>query len=91
MLKSWRVFHYLRPYLPIFALASLLMAVTAAFEGFRALLVRPILDNVLVLSSSPSARIELLKWPFASDRKLYLDQINPFSSADIAVVWDCCW
>ena len=61
------------------------MAVTAAFEGFRALLVRPILDNVLVLSSSPAARIELLKWPFLSDRKLYLDQINPFPTADIAV------
>jgi ATP-binding cassette, subfamily B, bacterial MsbA len=85
MLKSWRVFHYLRPYLPLFALASLLMAATAAFEGFRALLVRPILDNVLVLSSSPAARIELLKWPFSSEGRLYLDQVNPFPSADIAV------
>ncbi|MSO22036.1 MAG: ABC transporter ATP-binding protein [Acidobacteria bacterium] len=62
------------------------MAVTAAFEGFRALLVRPILDNVLVSSSSLTARIELLKWPFSSERRLYLDQINPFPSADIAVV-----
>jgi ABC-type multidrug transport system fused ATPase/permease subunit len=86
MLKSWRVFYYLRPYLPIFAIASLLMAVTAAFEGFRALLVRPILDNVLVLSSASATRIELLKLPFFSQQKLYLDQINPFPSADIAVV-----
>ena len=86
MLKSWRVFHYLRPYLPVFAIASLLMAVTAAFEGFRALLVRPILDNVLVLSSSPATRVELLKWPFSSEHRLYLDQINPFPSADLAVV-----
>jgi len=85
MLKSWRVFHYLRPYGPVFALASLLMAVTAAFEGFRALLVRPILDNVLVSSPSLTARIELLKWPFSSERRLYLDQINPFPAADIAV------
>ena len=85
MLKSWRVFHYVRPYLHIFAFASLFMAAAATFEGFRALLVRPILDNVLVLSTSPATRIELLKWPFVSEGSLYLDQINPFPSLEIAV------
>ncbi|MBM3803280.1 MAG: ABC transporter ATP-binding protein [Acidimicrobiia bacterium] len=84
MLKSWRVFHYLRPYLPIFGLASLFMAAAAAFEGFRALLVRPLLDNVLVLSSASNVRIELVKWPL-SGRSVYLDQVNPFPSSDIAV------
>lgn len=62
------------------------MAATAAFEGFRALLVRPILDNVLVFSPSPAGRIELLRWPFSTEGRLYLDQVNPFPFSEIALV-----
>lgn len=85
MLRSWRVFHYLKPYLHVIVSALLLMGLAATFEAFRALLVRPILDNVLVSSSSPG-RIELLTWPPFSNGRVYLDQVNPFPFRDIALV-----
>ena len=86
MLRSWRILQYLKPYLHIFIPAFLLMGFAAAFEGFRALLVRPILDSVLVFSPSPSGRVELLTWPPFSDGKIYLDQVNPFPYQQIALV-----
>ncbi len=85
MLRPWRVFQYLKPYLHVFLVAFLLMGVAAAFEAFRALMVRPILDNVLI-SSSATERIELLAWPPFSSGRVYLDQVNPFPVHDIVLV-----
>lgn len=85
MLRSWRLFHYVKPYLPILAVAFLLMGVTAIFEALRALLVRPIIDNLLVFSAAPP-RVELLTWPPFSQGKIYLDQINPFPIKEIALL-----
>jgi subfamily B ATP-binding cassette protein MsbA len=62
------------------------MGVAAVFEGFRALLIRPILDNVLVFSPATSIRVELFTWPPFSDGRIYLDQINPFPYEQIALV-----
>jgi subfamily B ATP-binding cassette protein MsbA len=84
MLRSWRIVHYLKPYLLVFGFSFVLMAVAALLEGFRALLIRPILDNVL--SYSTSDRIELLTWPPFSHHKLYLDQVNPFPYSQLVVV-----
>jgi subfamily B ATP-binding cassette protein MsbA len=86
MLRSWRIFQYVKPYLHIFTLAFLLMGVAAGFEGFRALLIRPILDNVLVFTPAAPVRIELITWPPFSGGKLYLDQVNPFPFQQVAVV-----
>ena len=77
MLKSWGIARFIKPYLYVLLFALVLMGATASLEGLRALLVRPIIDNLLTLSTS-SARIELLpKSPFLKG-KIYLDQINPF-------------
>jgi subfamily B ATP-binding cassette protein MsbA len=86
MLRSWRILQYLKPYLHIFAFAFLLMGAAAVFEAFRALLVRPILDSVLVSSPAASTRIELITQSPFSDRKIYLDQVNPFPYEQTALV-----
>jgi ATP-binding cassette, subfamily B, bacterial MsbA len=85
MLRSWQVFQYLRPYLHIFGFAFLLMGVAAGCEGLRALLIRPLLDNVLVVSATASSRVELITWPPFSSGRIYLDQINPFPVQQIAL------
>ena len=59
MLKSWGIVRFIKPYLYVLVFALLLMGATATLEGLRALLVRPIIDNLLALSTS-STRIELL-------------------------------
>ncbi len=84
MLRSWRAVQYLKPYLHVFFSAVLLMGLAAIFEAFRAILVRPILDNVLV-SSSSREHIELLTWPPFSGGRIYLDQVSPFPLHNIAL------
>ena len=47
MKRIWRLFRYMRPY-ALYSLMSVgLMAVYAAMAGFRVLLIKPIVDNVL--------------------------------------------
>src|SRR5438093_2379141 len=87
MLKSWRVFNYIRPYFPVFSLAFLLMSVTAGLEALLALLIRPILDNILFFSPH-SLRVEILKIPL-SDKRIFLDQINPFPFKELWLVLGC--
>ena len=84
MLKSWGIARFIKPYLYVLLFALVLMGATASLEGLRALLVRPIIDNLLTLSTN-SARIELLpKSPFLKG-KVYLDQINPFPHLPLAI------
>ncbi len=45
----------MRPYVPHLAMAVLLMAVYAAMAGFRVMLIRPIIDNVLSPTAGPAA------------------------------------
>lgn len=87
MLKSWRVFNYIRPYLPIFSLAFLLMSVTAGLEGLLALLIKPIFDVILRFSPH-SLQVEILRVPL-SDKRIFLDQINPFPFKEVWLVLGC--
>jgi ATP-binding cassette, subfamily B, bacterial MsbA len=83
MLKSWRISSYLKPYLPIFTVAFILMGVTACLEALLALLTKPVFDNILKFSShSASTRIEIFTWPMTGG-KVFLDQINPFPVKEI--------
>ncbi|MFN8006322.1 MAG: ABC transporter ATP-binding protein, partial [Terriglobia bacterium] len=84
MLKSWGIVRYLRPYTHVLVIALILMGATAALEGLRALLVRPIIDNLLSPSTTVS-RIELLPQAAFFGGKIYLDQINPFPHLPLAV------
>ena len=81
MHRPWRILEYLKPYLPVFAIAFLLMGVAAGFEGLRILLLRPIFDNILantLFQSSPTGgRVEIFTFPFTS-HKIFLDQLNLF-------------
>jgi subfamily B ATP-binding cassette protein MsbA len=53
MKRIWRLFLYMRPY-ALYSLASVgLMGVYAAMAGFRVLLIKPIVDNVLTPKASP--------------------------------------
>lgn len=85
MHKPWRILEYLKPYLPVFTFAFLLMALAAGFEGLRILLLRPIFDNILANSlfqaASKGARIEIFTFPFTS-YKVYLDQLNFFRAGE---------
>jgi ATP-binding cassette, subfamily B, bacterial MsbA len=87
MLKSWRVFNYTKPYLPVFSLAFLLMSVTAGLEALLALLMRPIFDNILRFSPH-SLQVEIIRIPL-SDKRVFLDQINPFPFKDLWLVLGC--
>jgi ATP-binding cassette, subfamily B, bacterial MsbA len=83
MSKYWRISTYLKPYLPIFTVAFILMGATACLEALLALLTKPVFDNILKFSShSLSPRIEIFAWPFTGG-KIFLDQINPFPVKEI--------
>ena len=47
MKRIWRLLHYMRPYSLHLLISVLLMAVYAVMAGFRVMLIRPIIDNVL--------------------------------------------
>jgi subfamily B ATP-binding cassette protein MsbA len=83
MRKPWRVFEYLKPYLPLFIIAFLLMGIAAAFQGLRILLLRPVFDNILANTlfqpSAVGGRLELFTFP-VTGRKLFLDQLNFFAA-----------
>jgi subfamily B ATP-binding cassette protein MsbA len=86
MSKSWRISTYLKPYLPIFTVAFILMGVTACLEAFLALLTKPVFDNILKFSShSTSSHIEIFRWPLTG-AQIFLDQINPFPVKEIWLV-----
>ena len=87
MLKSWRVFDYIKPYLPVFVFAFILMGVTACLEASLALLIRPIFDNILGFSPN-SLQSHILTIPI-SQKKIFLDQINPFPFKEIWLVLGC--
>jgi subfamily B ATP-binding cassette protein MsbA len=59
MKRIWRLLHYMQPYVLQLLLSVLLMAVYAAMAGFRVMLIRPIVDNVL---SPTAASAELLNF-----------------------------
>jgi ABC-type multidrug transport system fused ATPase/permease subunit len=77
MKKRWQLTKFFRPYWPVFLLAFLMMATMAFFQGLSTALIKPIVDRILFVSTSP--RVELLSLPFSGQRyRLYLDQLNPF-------------
>ncbi len=84
MLKHWRVFSYLRPYLPVFFLAFLLMGVTACLDSFLTLLIKPIFDHILQFAPD-SQQVEIFTWPL-SGKKILLQEINPFPFQQIWLV-----
>ncbi len=53
MRRVVRLLGYMRPYTLYWALSVGLMAVVGALTGFRVMLIKPILDNVLSAASSP--------------------------------------
>ncbi len=53
MKRIWRLLRYLRPYMPLWIVSVVLMAVVGAMGTFRTLLVKPIFDNVLNGNLSP--------------------------------------
>lgn len=68
-----RLLGYLRPYVPLFACAIVLMALVGACEGLYALLMKPIFDRVLVRAQS-TGPVALLTY---HHHTLYLQQLLP--------------
>lgn len=64
---------HLRPYIPLFACAIVLMALVGACEGVYALLMKPIFDRVLVRAQS-TGPVALLTY---HHHTLYLQQLLP--------------
>ena len=83
MEKSWPFFDRIKPYLPLFGIACLLMGLAATLRGFLVILIQPILDHVL--HPSPPGRVLLAELPAVS-QKIYLDHINPFPFDDVWLV-----
>ncbi|HZD96490.1 MAG TPA: ABC transporter transmembrane domain-containing protein, partial [Candidatus Sulfotelmatobacter sp.] len=85
-----RLLAYLRPYLPHFVSAVLLMAVVGAMDGFRILLMGPIIDKVLN-PGSPSRALALFNIP-GSQHVVYLQDFvpqhfhNPLTVVAVALV-----
>jgi len=88
--KLGRLFSFLRPYVPLFLVALVLMAFVGAFEALTALLIRPVFDQVL----APAQGTEALPFeiPF-SDRVVILRDLlpawgeNPWVIVAIAIVF----
>ena len=53
MTRILRLLGYMRPYMLLWLLSVLLMAIVGALAAFRVLLIKPILDNVLSATASP--------------------------------------
>ncbi len=75
MRQLLRLLAYLRPYLPQFITSILLMAAVGAMEGFRILLVGPIVDRVLN-PASPGRALTLFNIP-GTHRTVYLQEFVP--------------
>src|SRR6266480_4224362 len=84
MLRSWRVFGYIKPYLPVFAVAFILMGMTAFLEAASALLIKPIFDNILGFAPN-SLQSQIFILPI-SHKRIFLQQINPFPFKEIWLV-----
>ena len=70
-----RLLAYLRPYLPHFIGSVLLMAVVGAMEGFRIILMGPIIDKVLN-PKTPGRSLTLFNLP-GTDHVVYLQDYVP--------------
>jgi len=70
-----RLLAYLRPYVPPFVGSVLLMAVVGAMDGFRILLMGPIIDRVLN-PKTPGRSLALFNWP-GSQHVVYLQDFVP--------------
>ncbi len=70
-----RLLVYLRPFLPQFIGSILLMAAVGAMEGFRILLIGPIIDRVLN-PGTPGRSLTLFTVP-GTDHKIYLQNFVP--------------
>jgi ATP-binding cassette, subfamily B, bacterial MsbA len=77
-----RLLRYLRPYIPLLALATLLIAVMGAIEGLVALSIRPALD--VVLNPQSTIRTLALFTIPGTHRVVYLNSFVPHS---IRPVW----
>jgi subfamily B ATP-binding cassette protein MsbA len=75
MTKAGRLIGLIRPYIPRFILAILLMAVVGACEALFALLIKPVFDRVLDVHQS-TAPILLFKLPFHGPA-IYLQDFIP--------------
>jgi subfamily B ATP-binding cassette protein MsbA len=53
MTRILRLLHYMRPYVLYSLISVALMAVYAAMAGFRVMLIKPIVDNVLAPTATP--------------------------------------
>ncbi len=84
LVRIWRLFRYLRPYLLYSLLATLLMAVVGAMAAVRILLVRPIFDNVLSADASP--RDKMLRFPVPHSH--YVLDISPFVPTFLHNAWN---
>lgn len=82
MKNQWPLSKYFRPYWHIFLVVLLMMTAMAFFQGLSTVLIKPIVDKVLIVSST--TRVELLTCTFRGSRlfTLYLDQVNPFPLQD---------
>jgi subfamily B ATP-binding cassette protein MsbA len=70
-----RLLAYLRPYVPHFIGSVLLMAVVGAMEGFRIILMGPIIDKVLN-PKTPGRSLTLFNLP-GTDRVVFLQDFVP--------------
>ena len=90
MRQLTRLLAYLRPYLPHFVGSVLLMAVVGAMDGFRILLVGPIIDKVLN-PASPGRALALFTIP-GTHHVVYLQEFvpqhfgNPLTVVAVALV-----
>ena len=90
MRQLTRLLAFLRPYMPHFAGAVLLMAVVGAMEGFRILLMGPIIDRVLN-PKTPGRSLTLFNIP-GTQHVVYLQDFvpqhfaNPLTVVAVALV-----
>ena len=90
MSKVKRLLGFLKPYVPRFLIAVILMAVVGGCEALTALLIRPAVDQVLDPHSS-QALVPLFTWPL-SHEAVYLQDIlpgfihNPWTLVAVAII-----
>jgi ATP-binding cassette, subfamily B, bacterial MsbA len=80
MSQSRRLASFIRPYIPLLALAILLMAVVGTCEATYALLIKPIFDRVLIGNHS-TGPILLFRLPFHG-HAIYLQDFLPGNIRD---------
>jgi len=87
MKRLWRLLRYMRPYWLLSVISILLTAVYAAMAGFRVMLIKPIVDNVLSPNSSPDD-VLLFTIPHTA-RHINLQRLMPYhfhSAWDVVAV-----